>query len=145
MSQALNYLRENTFSEPYRWTGLPRSDRPLLVAAQRVLRLVAGEPTTRRRTCSKADVVARLSPVGLNRCARLVSTTGATEFDGRRFRAVARGDEELTLCPGHKVSSMPMTSALLARQAHHEAGHAVAAIHEKFGLHFAKLVINRSV
>ena len=34
---------------------------------------------------------------------------------------------------------MPMTSALLARQAHHEAGHAVAAIHEKFGLHFAKL------
>jgi hypothetical protein len=28
---------------------------------------------------------------------------------------------------------------LRQRQAHHEAGHAIVAIHEKFGLHFARL------
>jgi hypothetical protein len=32
-----------------------------------------------------------------------------------------------------------VTTDLLARQAHHEAGHVIVAVHERFGLHYAKL------
>lgn len=38
------------------------------------------------------------------------------------------------------VSAMrPIFPELRQRQAHHEAAHAVIAVHEKFGLHFARL------